>query len=60
MNWIMHNFIKLSVVAARDSADDKEKAMAGASIAGVLLYHKFVGVFALNAGDTKVYAINRN
>ena len=29
MNWIMHNFIKLEVIAARDSADDKNKAMAG-------------------------------
>ncbi|WP_300743513.1 serine/threonine protein phosphatase [uncultured Brachyspira sp.] len=59
MNWIMHNFIKLEVVAARDSADDKEKAMAGASIAGVL-YHKFAGIFVFNAGDSKVYAVNRS
>lgn len=59
MNWIMHNFIKLEVIAARDSADDKNKAMAGASIAGVL-YHKFAGVFVFNAGDSKVYAVNRD
>ena len=59
INWIIHNFIKLEVVAARDSADDKEKAMAGASIAGVL-YHKFAGVFAFNAGDSKVFAVNKN
>ncbi|ASJ21370.1 serine/threonine protein phosphatase [Brachyspira hampsonii] len=58
-NWIMHNFIKLEVIAARDSADDKEKSMAGASIAGVL-YHKFAGVFVFNAGDCKVFAVGKN
>ena len=36
INWIMHNFIKLEVNAARESADDKIKAMSGASIAGQL------------------------
>ena len=41
------------------TADDKEKAMAGASIAGVL-YHKFAGIFVFNAGDSKVYAVNRS
>ncbi|WP_300366553.1 serine/threonine protein phosphatase [Brachyspira sp.] len=59
LNWVMHNFIKLEVVAARDSADDREKSMAGASIAGVL-YHKFAGVFVFNAGDSKVYCVNKN
>lgn len=59
LNWIMHNFIKLEVTASRDSADDKKKSMAGASIAGVL-YHKFAGVFVFNAGDSKVYSINKN
>ncbi|ADG71481.1 serine/threonine protein phosphatase [Brachyspira murdochii] len=58
-NWIVHNFVKLEVVASRDSADDKEKSMAGASIAGVL-YHKFVGAFVFNAGDSKVFAVNKN
>ena len=55
MNWIMHNFIKLEVTASRESADDREKSMAGASIAGVL-YHKFAGAFVFNAGDSKVFA----
>ncbi|WP_295156192.1 serine/threonine protein phosphatase [uncultured Brachyspira sp.] len=59
LNWIMHNFIKLEVTASRDSADDKKKSMAGASIAGVL-YHKFAGVFVFNAGDSKVYSVNKN
>ena len=57
MNWIMHNFIKLEVTSSRESADDREKAMAGASIAGVL-YHKFAGVFAFNAGDSKVFSVD--
>lgn len=59
LNWIMHNFIKLEVTAARDSEDDKEKKVAGASIAGVL-YHNFTGVFVFNAGDSKVFAVNKN
>lgn len=58
-NWIMHNFVKLEVVAARESADDKDKSMAGASIAGVIC-HKFVGSFVFNAGDSKVFALNKN
>ena len=58
-NWIMHNFVKLEVVAARESADDKDKSMAGASIAGVIC-HKFVGAFVFNAGDSKVFALNKN
>ena len=57
MNWIMHNFIKLEVTASRESADDREKSMAGTSIAGVL-YHKFAGVFVFNAGDSKVFAVD--
>ena len=59
LNWVMHNFIKLEVIAARDSADDKEKSMAGASIAGIV-YHKFAGLFAFNAGDSKIYAVNKS
>ena len=57
LNWIMHNFIKLEVMAAKESANDKEKSMAGASIAGVL-YHKFAGVFVFNAGDAKVFVVD--
>lgn len=58
VNWIMHNFIKLEVNAARESADDKNKAMSGASIAGIL-YHKFAGIFIFHAGDSKVFAIDK-
>ena len=59
INWIMHNFIKLEVNAARESADDKIKAMSGASIAGIL-YHKFAGVFIFHAGDSKVFAVDKD
>lgn len=59
INWIMHNFIKLEVNAARESADNVQKSMAGASIAGVL-YHKFAGVFVFHAGDAKVFCIDKN
>ena len=58
VNWIMHNFIKLEVNAARESADDKNKAMSGASIAGIL-YHKFAGIFIFHAGDSKVFAVDK-
>lgn len=58
VNWIMHNFIKLEVNAARESADDKNKAMSGASIAGIL-YHKFAGVFIFHAGDSKIFAVDK-
>ena len=58
VNWIMHNFIKLEVNAARESADDKNKAMSGASIAGIL-YHKFTGIFIFHAGDSKVFAVDK-
>ena len=59
INWIMHNFIKLEVNAARESADDKIKAMSGASIAGIL-YHKFAGVFIFHAGDSKIFAVDKD
>ena len=59
VNWIMHNFIKLEVNAAKESADDKNKAMSGTSIAGIL-YHKFAGVFVFHAGDSKIFAVDKD
>ena len=59
INWIMHNFIKLEVNAAKESVNDKNKAMSGASIAGIL-YHKFVGIFIFHAGDSKVFAVDKD
>ena len=59
INWIMHNFIKLEVNAARESVNDKNKAMSGASIAGIL-YHKFAGIFIFHAGDSKVFAVDKD
>jgi len=57
VNWIMHNFIKLEVNAAREAAGDYDKSVAGASIAGIL-YHKFAGVFVFHAGDSKIFEID--
>lgn len=59
VNWIMHNFIKLEVNAAREAANDKNKALSGASIAGIL-YHKFAGVFVFHAGDSKIFAVDKD
>lgn len=59
VNWIMHNFIKLEVNAAKESAEDKDKAMSGASIAGIL-FHKFAGIFVFHAGDSKIFAVDKD
>lgn len=56
---LTESFIRLEVNASRESAENKNNALAGASIAGVFI-NTAVGAFVFNAGDAKVFAVKND
>lgn len=55
-HWLSESFVRLELIASRESGDDIEKSTSGASIAG-LIHFKKTGTFIFNSGDTQVYAL---